>query len=116
MPVLKKEIELNDGKKIWVRQASGMEKLRIENIQTKVFRKLRHYGSDPTAWTPEQHEDFAVTLDEEGGGMEDQINAWIPNCVISPPDFDINSLTSAEVRDILGFVRGDTLEGAVPLD
>jgi len=116
MPVLKKEIELSDGKKIWVRQASGMEKLRIENIQAKVFRKLRHFGADPTEWTPEQHEEFAVMLDEEGGGMTDQIMTWIPTCVIEPKDFDINTLTSLEIRDILGFVRGDTLEGAIPLD
>ena len=44
MPVLKKEIELADGTKIWVRQASGMEKLPIENKQATVFRKVRHFG------------------------------------------------------------------------
>ena len=52
MPVLKKEIELSDGKKIWVRQASGMEKLPIENIQAKVFRKTRHFGADPQNGLP----------------------------------------------------------------
>ncbi len=116
MPVLKKEIELNDGKKIWVRQASGMEKLPIENIQARIFRKTRHFGADPSEWTPEQNEEFADMLDEAGGGMADQIQAWIPNCVIEPADFDINTLTSEEVRTILSFVRGDTLEGATPLD
>jgi hypothetical protein len=115
MPVLKKEIELNDGSKIWVRQASGMEKLPIENIQAKVFRQTRHFGDNPAEWTAEQNEEFANMLDEAGGGMIDQINAWIPNCVIEPADFDINQLTSEEIRNILQFVRGDTLEGAVPL-
>jgi len=115
MPVLKKEIELKDGTKIWVRQASGMEKLKIENIQARCFRKTRHFGTDPTEWTAEQNEEFADMLDEAGGGMADQITAWIPVCVTEPADFDINTLTSEEVRDILGFVRGDTLEGAVPL-
>lgn len=33
MPVLKKEIELDNGKKIWVRQASGMDKLAIEKYK-----------------------------------------------------------------------------------
>ena len=45
MPVMKKEIELDDGRKIWVRQASGMEKLKITNIQGKAFRKMRHAGT-----------------------------------------------------------------------
>ena len=40
MPVKKKEFELDDGTTVWVRQASGMEKLKISNIQAKVFRKL----------------------------------------------------------------------------
>jgi hypothetical protein len=114
MPVLKKEIELTDGTKIWVRQASGMEKLKIENIQARVFRKLKHFGNDPTEWTPEQHEEFAVALDEAGGGMETQIETWLPKCIMSE-DFDVNMLNSEEVRMLLQFIRGDTLEGAVPL-
>jgi len=115
MPVLKKEIELKDGSKIWVRQASGMEKLKIENIQARVFRKTRHFGNDPSEWTAEQNEEFADLLDEAGGGMIDQVEAWIPVCIIEPADFDYNTLSSEEVRTILQFVRGDTLEGAVPL-
>ena len=115
MPVLKKEIELEDGTKIWVRQASGMEKLPIENIQARTFRKCRDFGNDPLKWTAEQNEQFAEMIDEAGGGIESQIQKWIPVCVIEPADFDINILTSEEVRKILSFVRGDTMEGAVPL-
>tara|TARA_R110002020_G_C15995925_1_gene749775 strand:- start:4 stop:351 length:348 start_codon:yes stop_codon:yes gene_type:complete len=114
MPVLKKEIELNNGTKIWVRQASGMEKLPIENRQAKTFRKFRHFGLDPTEWTDEQNEQFAVAMDEAGAGIEDQVSAWVPNCILTE-GFDVNTLTSEEVREILGFVRGDTLEGAIPL-
>lgn len=116
MPVLKKEIELPDGTKLWVRQASGMEKLPIENKQAGVFRKCKHYGDDPSKWTDEQNEEFATLLDEAGAGLADQIQAWIPNSVIEPKDFDINTLTSEEIRMILNFVRGDTLEGAIPLE
>lgn len=114
MPVLKKEIELNDGRKVWVRQASGMDKLRIENIQAKTFRKFRHFGPDPSKWTEAQHEEFADALDEAGGGITSQIEAWVPRCIIDE-GFDIDSLTSEELRTILGFVRGDDPEGAVPL-
>ena len=113
MPVLKKEIELNDGRKIWVRQASGMQKLRIENIQAKVFRKFRHFG-DPTEWTDEQNEDFVTALDEAGGGMEAQIEAWVPLCILDE-DLDIDTLTTMELMKLLSFVRGDDPEGAIPL-
>ena len=41
MPVAEKEIELDDGSKILVRQASGRKKIKIEAIQAKVFRKFR---------------------------------------------------------------------------
>lgn len=115
VPVLKKEIELNDGKKIWVRQASGMDKLAIEKIQAQTFRKFRHFGTNPAEWTPEQHEEFNDALSEAGAGIDSQIQSWVPKCVIEE-NFDINTLTSEEVRDILNFVRGDDLEGAVPLD
>ena len=40
MPVLQKEIELNDERKILVRQASGVEKIRLESKQAQVLRKL----------------------------------------------------------------------------
>ena len=115
VPVLKKEIELNDGKKIWVRQASGMDKLNIEKIQAQTFRKFRHFGANPAEWTDEQHEEFATAISEAGGGIESQIETWVPKCVLTE-NFDVFTLTSEEVRTILNFVRGDDLEGAVPLD
>jgi hypothetical protein len=110
---MRKEIELNDGTKVWVRQASGMEKLKIENAQAKVFRTFAHFGSDPNEWSPKQHEEFAEAIEEAGCGMADQIAAWLPNCV---EDFDVNTLTSEECRRILLFVRGDDPEGAIPLE
>jgi len=113
MPVLKKEIELNDGRKIWVRQASGMQKLRIENIQAGVFRKFKHFG-DPIEWTDEQNEEFVTALDESGGGVATQMAEWIPKCILDE-DIDVDTLTSQELRDILSFVRGDDPEGAIPL-
>jgi len=114
MPVLKREIELDDGKKVWVKQANGMLKLRIENIQAQTFRKFRHFGANPTEWTEEQQEEFAAALDEAGGGMSDQIREWVPECLLDE-GVDIDSLTSEELRSILFFVRGDDPEGAVPL-
>lgn len=112
MPVMKKEIELDDGRKIWVRQASGMEKLKITNIQGKAFRKMRHAGS-PTDWTQEQNEEFAIMVDEMGGGIESQIESWVPACIIDE-DIDVNMLTFEELNSILQFVRGDDTDGAVP--
>jgi hypothetical protein len=112
MPVMKKEIELDDGTKIWVRQASGMERLRITNIQGKAFRKMRHAG-DPADWTDEQNEEFASYIDEMGGSMEDQINEWVPACILDE-NIDPNTLTFDELTRILNFVRGDDEEGAVP--
>ena len=41
MPVAEKEIELEDGSKILVKQASGRKKLKIEAIQARVFRQFR---------------------------------------------------------------------------
>lgn len=114
MPVLKKEIELNDGTKIWVRQASGMDKLKIETAQARVFRDFRHFGLDPSEWSPKQNEEFAQAIDEAGCGIEQQMQQWIPKCVMDK-DFDVESLTSEECRDILYFIRGDDLEGAIPL-
>jgi len=116
MPVLTKDFELDDGTTINVRQAGGMSKLRIENIQASVFRDHMHYGADPTEWTEEQQATFADALETAGAGMESQIREWVPISIISPKDFDADNLTSAELRMILGFVRGDDPEGAIPLD
>lgn len=114
MPTMKKELTLDDGRKVWVRQASGMEKLEIETKQQRVFRKFRHFGPDPAEWTAEQHEELAEALDDAGAGMSHQMSAWVPNCILDE-GFDINTLTSEELRTVLQFVRGDTLEGAIPL-
>ncbi len=109
---MKKEIELEDGTKIWVRQASGMEKLKITNIQGKAFRKMKHAG-DPTEWTDEQNQEFADSVDEMGGGVEAQMESWIPPCILDE-NIDVNLLTFEELNLILQFVRGDDEEGAVP--
>lgn len=116
MPVLTKEFELDDGTKITVRQAGGMSKLRIENIQAKVFRDHMYFGSDPSEWTEDQQAEFATALENEGAGMESQIRECVPMSIIKPVGFDSNNLTSQELRMILGFVRGDDPEGAIPLD
>tara|TARA_R110000751_G_scaffold109345_7_gene206442 strand:- start:1790 stop:2131 length:342 start_codon:yes stop_codon:yes gene_type:complete len=113
MPVLKKEIELNDGSKVWVRQASGMAKLKLTNIQAKAFRKMKHAG-EPSEWTDEQNEEFATYLEDMGAGVTHQIEEWVPNCIISE-DIIIDDLTFDELNTILQFVRGDDEEGAVPL-
>ena len=114
MPALKKEIELNDGRKVWVRQASGMQKLKIEAIQARIFRKFRHFGQNPAEWTEEQNIEFSDALDEAGGGMEAQIEAWVPSCVLDE-ELDIDTLTTTELMSLLSFVRGDDPEGAIPL-
>lgn len=114
MPVLKKQIELNDGRKVWVRQASGMERLEIETKQAKVFRKFRHYGPDPTEWTEEQATEFATAIEEAEAGPHNQMRSWIPNCILDQ-DIDINHFTTDELMTVLKFVRGDDIEGAVPL-
>lgn len=111
---MKKELTLEDGRKVWVRQASGMEKLDIETKQQRVFRKFRHFGPDPSEWTPEQHEELAEALDDVGAGMNAQIAAWVPDCILDE-NVSADMLTSEELRTILSFVRGDTLEGAIPL-
>tara|TARA_B100001142_G_C14223015_1_gene612335 strand:+ start:737 stop:1078 length:342 start_codon:yes stop_codon:yes gene_type:complete len=113
MPVMKKEIELEDGTKIWVRQVSGMEKLAITNAQGKAFRKMRHAG-EVENWTDEQNEEFANYIDEYGAGIQKQIEEWIPNCILDE-EIDINILTSEELMNILSFVRGDEKDGAIPL-
>ncbi len=114
MPVLQKEIELDNGQRILVRQASGMEKIEIEARQAKVFRKVRHFGNNPLEWSSEQQEEFADLIDEAEAGPSSQIKDWIPNCILSE-GVDINTLTSAELMKLLSFVRGDDEEGGVPL-
>lgn len=114
MPVAEKEIELNDGSKILVRQASGRKKIKIEAIQAKVFRKFRHFGS-PNDWNMEQHEEFADALDEAGAGIEAQVNAWMEDCILTD-GVDLDDLTTDEIMTVLNWVRGDTEEAAIPLD
>ena len=115
MPVLKKEFELEDGTKIMVRQASGLEKMKLEAIQARVIRQCRDFGSDVAEWTEEQHMDFMFKLEDAGGGMHNQAKEWLPVCIIEPEGFDANTLTGDEVRELLMFVRGDDPEGAIPL-
>lgn len=115
MPVLKKEIELDNGRVVWIRQASGMDKLKIEAKQGRVFRRFRHFGADPTEWTEEQMEEFLDECDKEGCGFEDQVEAWVPNCIMDE-ELDIDTLTGEELRNILLIIRGDDSEGAVPLE
>ena len=111
MPVKKKEFELDDGSKVWVRQASGMEKLKISNIQAKVFREFADRG-DPSDWEMETHQDFTFALDEVGGGIQAQIDNWLVPCCLDET-FDVNLFTMEELLPILAFVRGDDEEGAV---
>lgn len=115
MPIKKKEMELEDGRKLWFRQASGMERLKIEKVQAQVFRQCRHFGPDPLVWTEDQHLEFQEKLDTAGAGVEDQIMAWVPPACLDE-DFDINTLTNIELREILSFVRGDDQDGGVPLE
>ena len=114
MPVLQKEIELDDGRKILVRQASGMERIEIEARQARVFRKVRHFGPNPLEWTDEQQEEFADLIDEADAGPSSRMRDWIPNCILSE-GVDINTLTTAELQKVLSFVRGDDEEGGIPL-
>jgi len=114
MPVAEKELELDDGTKILVRQASGRKKLKIEAIQARIFRQFRHYGS-PEDWTIEQHEEFADALDEAGGGIEAQVEAWLPDCILTE-GVDLDDLTTMEIMTLLNWVRGDTEEAAIPLE
>ena len=115
MPVLKKEFELDDGTKLTVKQASGLEKMKIEAIQARVIRQCRDYGPNVEKWTEDQHMDFMFKLDDAGAGIDRQAIEWLPNCIVEPEDFDVNILTGDEVRMLLMFVRGDDPEGAIPL-
>ena len=119
MPIATKEIELNDGVKVLVKQVSGRKKLKIEAIQARVYRSYRHFGS-PLEWTTEQHEEFADALDEAGAGIEAQVENWLEDCILTE-GIDIDDLTTEELMAVLNWVRGSELpeddgEGSIPLD
>mgnify|MGYP003108820056 FL=1 len=114
MPILKKEFEIGT-KKIWVRQASGMERLKFETLLAKTFRKFKHFGLNQDEWTDEQQEEFMVALEDVGGDVNSQITEMIPPCL--PDDFDVNMLDKDELMQVFNFVRGiGEPEGAIPLD
>lgn len=114
MAVLKRQFKIGN-KEIWVRQASGMERLKFETLLAKTFRKFKHFGYEQTSWTEEQQEEFMVALEEKGGGMEDQILTLVPPCILDK-DFNVEMLDRNELMEVFEFVRGDDPEGAVPLD
>jgi len=111
MPVKKKEFELDDGTKIVVKQASGLQKLRISNQQSKVFRNFNIDNIEN--WTIEEQQALADAMDEEGCGIEHQLQSWLPKCIVEPVDFDIDLFTLEELMPLLAFIRGDDEEGAV---
>jgi len=115
MAVMKKQFDIGS-KKIWVRQASGMERLKYETLLAKTFRKFKHFGPDNTKWTPEQQEEFLVALEDAGASIEDQIRDMVPSCLVD--EVDMNLIDRDDLMEIFDFVRGgeDTPEGAVPLD
>jgi hypothetical protein len=116
MPIEKKEFDI-DGTKVMVRQASGLEKLKIEAIHARCLRKCRDFGLNPTDWTDEQMETFLTMIEEEGGGLVAQAEEWIPKCVIG--GMDPNELTTEELLPILQFIKGEAeidLDGASPLE
>ena len=119
MPIKKKLFELEDETKVWVRQASGLEKLKIEGIHATAMRKCKAFGSDMTKWTDEQSDEFWNVIEEMGGGLTAQIEHLIPICIMSMEDgseCDINMLKSEEILPMLPFIRGDDGEGdCVPL-
>ena len=114
MTVLKKQFDIGS-KKIWVRQASGMERLRFETILAKTFRKHKHFGSDQSKWTDEQQEEFMNALEDAGAGMYDQLETLVPKCLID--EVDMNLIDRDLLMEIYEFVRGDVEgEGSIPLD
>ena len=115
MAVLKKQFEIGS-KSIWVRQASGMERLKYETLLAKTFRKFRHFGPNNLEWTEDQQEEFLVALENAGAAMEDQIRDLVPPCLMD--DTDLNLIDRDTLMEIFDFVRGTTEEpeGAVPLD
>lgn len=114
MPVAQKEIELNDGTKIMVRQVSGRKKLKIETIQAKVFRTFKDKG-EPQDWGMDTHEEFADALDLAGAGIENQVDAWLGECILSE-GLDLDDLESDELMRVLSWVRGDDETASLPLD
>jgi hypothetical protein len=118
VPIKTKLFELNDDTKVWVRQASGLEKLKVEAAHAKALRKCRHLGPDPTKWTEEQQDEFFDLVEGFGGGLEGQISHLIPLCVGDLEDgtpCDHTLLMSEEIVVMLPFIRGDEEEGAIPL-
>ena len=119
MPVKRKLFELEDGRKVWVRQASGMEKLPLETAHAKALRKCRHFGMDPSAWTEEQQDEFFDLVEDYGGGLDRQIALLIPICIgefENGGECNYALLLSTEIVPLLPFIRGDgDDEGAVPL-
>ena len=115
MPIKSKLFELNNGKRVWVRQASGLEKLPLETAHAKALRKCRHFGNSPAEWTEEQQEEFLVALEDAGGSMEDQIRTLVPPCLME--ETDLNLIDRDTLMEIFDFVRGnEEPEGAIPLD
>lgn len=114
MAVLKKQFEIGS-KTIWIRQASGMERLKFETLLAKTFRRFKHFGFNQSEWTDEQQEEFMVALEEQGGGMEHQIRTLVPPCILDE-GVSIDLLDRDELMEIYEFIRGDDPEGAVPLD
>ena len=111
MPVLKKQFDIGS-KKIWVRQASGMERLQFETLLAKTFRSFRHFGTDQISWTEDQQEEFMIALEAAGGGME--MRTLVPPCLMD--DVDINLIDRDLLMEVYEFIRGGEPEGAVPLD
>lgn len=118
MPIKRKLFDLEDGTKVWVRQASGLEKLKIEGIHATAMRRCRHFGPDIQQWTEAQQEEFWGIIEELGGGLTAQIEHLIPICVLEMEGgkkCDVNLLKSEEIIPMLPFIRGEDGEGAVPL-
>jgi len=116
VPVKKKEFKLDDDTTVWVRQASGMEKLAISNIQARVYRKFVTSHGETDKWGDGVGLDFSAAMDEEGAGIQAQIDQWLVNCLLPEEGKDVfnpNYFTIEELMPILGFVRGDDEEGAV---
>ena len=113
MPVLKKQFDIGS-KKVWIRQASGMERMYFESKLAKAFRKFRHFGTDQNEWSEEQQSEFVEYLDDAGAGMSSQMERLIPPCILDE-NVDINSLDSDELMTIFTFIRGEDQEGSVPL-